>query len=122
MLVTQYVFAFFPGHTHPEDKFLLNYRRTIRDYISELHIIEDNKVVAEKDIEVNHPLHFGGYHFYQHDYDQEEGQYTILSVTSDTGLVAVYAGYWMLGIGVFLHLWLRHIFAKRKPKVLTNGD
>jgi hypothetical protein len=118
----QYVFEKFPGHSSPGDKFLLGYHRVISEYISRLEVVKDDKTVAEKDIEVNHPLHFGGYHFYQQDYDQENRQYTILSVTSNTGLAAVYVGYWILGIGVFLHLWLRHIFAKRKPKIQIDGN
>ena len=107
-VTTKYVFERFGGHTRPEDKFALSYRRVISDYISRLRIIEDNNVVAEKDIEVNHPLSFGGYHFYQHYYDTEAGQYTVLMVVSNTGLGVVYAGYWMLCIGVFWHMWLRH--------------
>ncbi len=110
-VTTKYVFERFPGHTHTEDKFLLSYRRVISDYISRLRIIEDERIVAEKDIEVNHPLSFGGYHFYQHSYDAEAGQYTVLMVVSNTGLAVVYAGYWMLCIGVIWHLWLRHIVA-----------
>jgi len=109
-VTTKYVFERFPEHTHGQDKFLLSYHRTISDYISELQIIKNDKVVAEKDIEVNHPLHFGGYHFYQHSYDDKAGQYTILQVVSDTGIPMVYAGYWMLCIGVIWHLWLRHIY------------
>ena len=115
-VTTKYVFERFGGHTRPEDKFALSYRRVISDYISQLRIIEDNKVVAEKDIEVNHPLSFGGYHFYQHSYDPEAGQYTVLMVVSDTGLAVVYGGYWMLCIGVIWHLWLRHIVARIKSK------
>ncbi len=115
-VVTKYVFERFGGHTHPEDKFLLSYHRTISDYVSELQIIENDKVVAEKDIEVNHPLHFGGYHFYQHSYDDQAGQYSVLMVVSDTGIVVVFAGYWMLCIGILWHLWLRHIFARIKSK------
>ena len=113
---TQYVFERFPGHSHGQDKFLLSYHRVISDYISELQIIEDGKVVAEKDIEVNHPLHFGGYHFYQSSYDDKAGQYTVLQVVSDTGLYVVYAGYWMLCIGIIWHMWLRHIFSRFKVK------
>ncbi|MBA7624396.1 hypothetical protein ES703_31803 [subsurface metagenome] len=113
---TKYVFERFPGHIHPEDKFLLSYQRIIRDYISELQVIIDTKVLAEKNIEVNHPLHFGGYHFYQHSYDGQAGQYTVLQVVSDTGLAPVYAGYLMLCAGVFWHFWLRHIFTKIKLK------
>ncbi len=113
-VITRYIFERFPGHIHPEDKFILRYRRVISDYVSELQIIEDNKVVAEKNIEVNHPLHFGGYHFYQHSYDAQAGQYTILTVVSDTGLNLVYAGYLMLLVGVFWHFWLSE-FRRRAP-------
>lgn len=104
---TRYVFERFPGHMHPEDKLLLSYQRVISDYVSELQIIENNKAVAEKNIEVNHPLHFGGYHFYQHSYDAQTGQYTVLMVVSDTGVTIVYAGYLMLCVGVFWHFWIR---------------
>jgi len=121
-VTTRYVFERFGGHARPEDQFALSYRRVISDYISRLRIIEDNKVAAEKDIEVNHPLSFGGYHFYQHYYDTEAGQYTVLMVVSDTGLVVVYAGYWMLCIGVIWHLWLRHIVTKLKTKKRTDGN
>jgi hypothetical protein len=113
---TRYVFERFGGHSHSQDKFLLRYHRAISDYISELQIIEGGKVVAERDIEVNHPLHYGGYHFYQYDYDHEASQFTDLEVVSDTGLYVVYAGYWMLCIGVFWHMWLRHIVSKSKVK------
>ncbi len=113
---TQYVFERFPGHSHNQDKFSLSYHRVISDYISELQIIEDDKVVAAKDVEVNHPLRFGGYHFYQSSYDDKAGQYTVLQVVSDTGLYVVYAGYWMLCIGAIWHMWLRHIFSKFKVK------
>jgi len=113
---TRYVFERFPGHSYPEDRLLLSYHRIISDYISELEIIKDGKVLAKKDIEVNHPLHFGGYHFYQSSYDAEAGQYTVLEVVSDSGLSLVYGGYLMLCIGVLWHLWLRHIFTGIKLK------
>jgi hypothetical protein len=86
---------------------------SVRDYISDIQVIKDGNVVAEKNIEVNHPLHFGGYHFYQSSYDTQANRYTVLSVVSDTGLNLVYAGYLSLCIGVFWHLWIRHIFTKR---------
>ena len=115
-VTNRYVFERFGGHARPEDKFALSYRRVISDYISQLRVIKDNKVAAEKDIEVNHPLSFGGYHFYQHSYDSEAGQYTVLMVVSNTGLGVVYAGYWMLCAGVIWHLWLRHIVPRIKLK------
>ncbi len=114
-VTTKYVFEKFPGHG--QDTFLMNYHRVISDYISEIEIVENNKVVAAKDVEVNYPLHFGGYHFYQSSYDDKAGQYTVLSVHSDTGLYIVYAGYWLLCLGAIWHFWLRHIFARTKPRM-----
>lgn len=119
-VATQFVFSLMPGFGHTQSKLKLKYNRpmnrAISDYISELEVVKDGKVVAEKDIEVNHPLYYGGYHFYQVDYDQQAGQFTILSVQSDTGLKLVFLGYWMLCIGIIWHLWLRHIFARIKSK------
>lgn len=94
---------------------------SVRDYISDVQVIKDGKVVAEKNIEVNHPLHFGGYHFYQSSYDAQEHKFIVLSVVSDTGLNLVYAGYLLLGIGVFWHFWLRHIFTKGKVAERIDG-
>jgi cytochrome c biogenesis protein ResB len=91
---------------------------SVRDYISDVQVVKDGNVVAEKTIEVNHPLHFGGYHFYQSSYDADAHRYTVLSVVSDTGLGLVYVGYMMLVTGVFWHFWLRHIFTKRN----SNGN
>jgi cytochrome c biogenesis protein ResB len=113
---TQYVFERFPGLSHGRNQFLLSYHRVISDYISDIQVIEDGKVVAEKDIEVNHPLRFGGYHFYQSSYDDKAGQYTVLQVVSDTGLYVVYAGYWLLCLGAIWHFWLRNIFSKFRAK------
>lgn len=115
-VATKYIFEKFPGHSHGQDAFLMNYRRTISDYISEIEIVENDKVVGAKDVEVNHPLHFGGYHFYQSSYDDKAGRYTVLSVHADTGLYVVYAGYWLLCLGIIWHLWLRHVLAKMKSK------
>ncbi len=115
-VITRYVFERFPDYIYPGDKFLLRYQRSVRDYISDIQVIKDGDVVAEKAIEVNHPLHFGGYHFYQSSYDDQAHRYTVLSVVSDAGLNLVYTGYLMLGVGVFWHFWLRHIFAKKNSR------
>ncbi len=119
---TKYIFENFPGHSSAEDNFLMSYRRMPRDYISELQVIQDGKVVGEKDIEVNHPLRYGGYHFYQHSYDAKAGQFTVLQVVSDSGLYIVYAGYWALCLGVIWHMWLRNIFKAIGTKKQANGN
>jgi len=112
--VTRYVFESFGGHRHPEDEFLLSWRGVVRDYVSSLSIVKNGETVLEKDVEVNSPLHYGGYYFYQHSYDSQAGQYSILMVTSDTGLSLVYIGYLMLCVGVIWHFWLRYLFRKIK--------
>ena len=104
---TRYVFEPSRGNIYPDAELYMVYERVIRDYVSELQVIRDGRVVAEKDIEVNHPLHFGGYHFYQHSYDAQAAEYTVLMVGPDTGLASVYAGFLMLCIGAFWHFWLR---------------
>ncbi len=123
----QYVFSQHPGFSHTEGGPRLAYNKprggAIRDFVSELEIIDDQgKVLAEKDIEVNHPLHYGGYHFYQSSYDARAGQYTVLQVVSDTGVKIVFTGYWLLCIGVVWHMWLRHLFKKIRGKKQTHGN
>ncbi|MCK5565210.1 MAG: cytochrome c biogenesis protein ResB [Planctomycetes bacterium] len=119
---TKYIFEKFPGFVHSQNNLYMSYSRMVSDYISDLKVIADGKVVAEKSIEVNKPLYYGRYHFYQSSYDDEEGLYTILSVTSDTGLYLVYAGYLMLSIGVFWHFWLRKAFKITKPSGAADGN
>lgn len=103
-----FVFAHRAGHPRSGDSLAFQYKRTISDYISETKIIKDGKVVAEKDIEVNHPLYYGGYHFYQTSFgkDPQSGMpYTVLSVVPNTGLNGVYLGYILLCIGVAWQCW-----------------
>jgi hypothetical protein len=106
---TRYVFERFGGHPRPNDKFLMSYRKPVRQYVSDVEILKDGRVVLARNIEVNRPLRYGGYHFYQHSYGDQSGQYTVLLVASDLGLVWVYAGYAMLCAGVLWHFWIRHM-------------
>ncbi len=119
---TRYVFERFEGFSHGEDSdglqlsYVSQKPRMVRDYFSDVVIIEDGKEKTSKTIEVNHPLHYKGYHFYQHSYDSKAGEYTVLSVVSDSGLYAVYVGYWLLCFGVLWQFWFRPIvgYIKRK--------
>ncbi len=104
----RYVFEQRFGHTDPNDPLVMDYRRGVKDYISTLEIIQDGRGVAAKEIEVNHPLYHGGYHFYQHEWGRDRfGEYSILLVVSDSGLNVVYAGYAFLIAGVCWHFWGR---------------
>jgi len=109
------VFALHAGHAD-QGTLRFAYYQMPRDYISELEVVQDGQVVAAKDIEVNHPLYYGGYHFYQSDYGVGDmGEYSVLSVVPDTGLNIVYVGYAMLIAGVFWHCW-----GRRALKALKN--
>lgn len=116
----KYVLERFPQLSSDDDGLKYTYTseriRGVKDYFSDLVVLEEEKEVAGKEIEVNHPLHYGGYHFYQYSYDEKAGEYTILLVVSDTGLNMVFTGYLMLIIGVFWYLWLSHIRAFFKKR------
>ncbi len=100
----QFVFELFPGHV-PESGLQFTYHRPIKDYISRVDVIRDGIVVKSADLEVNHPLHFGGFHFYQYSYDSKQHQYTVLQVVSDDGLSIVYAGFMLLCVGTVWYFW-----------------
>ena len=115
---TRYVFERFAGYLQNTDELKISYAprqpQMIRDYFSDVTVIKDGKEVAGKTIEVNHPLHYGGYHFYQYSYDSEAGEYTILSVTSDSGLYIVYTGYWLLSLGCSVAVLVKACIKSKK--------
>jgi hypothetical protein len=117
--VMRYVFAqALHDHSFSYDGLSLNYvyggPSAIRDFKSALAIVEDGKVTARKTIEVNKPMHYGGYSFYQSGYDQQNGHYTVLSVVSDSGLMLVFPGYAFLCLGVAWRCWFRHSGVKSR--------
>jgi len=69
------------------DRFLLTYydNGMPKDYISDLSVIQDGKVVLRKRIEVNDPLQYAGLTFYQSSYQPIENQYVIYLKNIDTG-------------------------------------
>lgn len=87
--------------------------RMVKDYKSELQIIVNNEVVKEDTIEVNKPLYYGGYHFYQSTWITDEiGPLSGISVESAQGVWLVFSGYAFIFIGLILHFW---IYELRKP-------
>ena len=119
----RYVFERRPGHRNPDDPLAMTYRRNVKDYVSELEIVKDGQVVAAKDIEVNHPLYYGGYHFYQQGWDEDQqGEYTVLMVVSDSGLNVVYGGYVLLIGGIFWHFWGRRALDRLKTRHMIAPD
>jgi len=114
----RYVFERHPGHASPDASLVMTYYRTPKDYISELEIVKDGQVVASKDIEVNHPLYYGGYHFYQKDWGEDNDGRVIsrIMVVSDSGLNIIYGGYVLLTGGIFWHFWGRRILSRIKTR------
>ena len=101
--------------------FLGKFQGQVRDYKSDLGVTEERELWAEKTIEVNDPLHYGGYHLYQSSYDDKAGKYTILAVASDSGLTAVYIGFALTGLGVFWLFWGKPVLAYL-TKRRNNGN
>lgn len=78
---------------------------SIKTYRSDIEVIENGKVVKRQAVEVNHPLHYGGYDFYQFSYGQDQ-QSTVLNVTSDQGLLCVWIGFALICGGAAWHCWV----------------
>lgn len=77
----------------------------IKDFKSDLSIIDDEKTVLNKTIEVNKPLVYKGYKFYQYSFDPENLKWTTLQVKTDPGVPIVYGGYIVLIIGIFFNIF-----------------
>ena len=119
----RYVFLQRAGHHNPDDPLVLAYAQSVRHYISELEVVRDNEVVASKNIRVNHPLYYDGYHFYQHAYGQNQyGNYTVLTVVADSGLRIVYSGYAMLMVGIVWHFWGRPLRSALRHRRSNERD
>ena len=105
----QFVFERYPSQPGSGADLTMLYQRTVKDYISQVRVVADGRAVTQKAIEVNRPLHYGGYSFYQSSYgtDPDKGTpYTVLTVVCDCGVNLVYLGYGALFLGVAWQLWL----------------
>jgi len=101
---------------------LLNPCGQIKAFKSDLVILEEGRVVAQKAVEVNQPLHYGGYHFYHYSYDARGGRYVVLMLSSDSGLGLAYAGVALLCLGVFWSCWVTPAAAALIGRNSTRGD
>ena len=81
----------------------------VRDYKVDVAVLDaQGRQVAREIVEVNSPLHHGGYHFCLSEFI--DGKYPLLRVRSDDGLYCVYVGFAMLLAGMLLQLWGRPIW------------
>ena len=101
-----------------DNNFALLYSQSgmaVKDYKSILRVVDGGKTVMTKIIEVNDPLKYKGYVFYQSSYDPEGERYTGLQVTRNPGLIVVFSGFILLCIGVVFIFYAKP-FLRRKLK------
>ncbi len=84
----------------------------VKDYKSDVEVIEEGSAVARKIVEVNDPLHYGGYHFYQHSHIGDD--VSTLMAVSDAGLYWVWAGLTVMTAGIFWGMWIKPITARMR--------
>ena len=101
-------------------RFLLQREYPIDQFISRVGVVEDGRTVLTKTVQMNDPLKYRGYTFYQSSYDAEAGaasRYTVLSVSRDPGVGFIYIGFGMLTVGLvvvfYVNPWL---FRRRKEE------
>lgn len=90
----------------------------ISDYIAVLTIIENGREVGTKRVEVNAPLRYKGFRFYQSSFDDgitdSQGRWTtILEVRKDRGSVFVLIGILIFSFGLIIGMYIvpRQMFA-----------
>ncbi|MEK6556709.1 MAG: cytochrome c biogenesis protein ResB [Candidatus Margulisiibacteriota bacterium] len=76
----------------------------IKSYKSAVQIIDDKAPLLSKTIQVNDPLRYKGYTFYQMSYDRESLSWTGLHVKKDPGVWLVYLGTLMMIAGLFMNI------------------
>jgi cytochrome c biogenesis protein ResB len=78
----------------------------IKDFISKITIIEDQKPILTKSVEVNHPLYYRGYTIYQYNFDPNNLNWSGLMVKKDPGIPVVYTGYLFIILGILYQLYV----------------
>lgn len=94
-------------------RLLLSVQYPIKDFKSTLKVLEDGQGVLTKTIEVNDPLEYKGYVFYQSSYDEEGEQWSGLQVKQDPGVPLVYAGFLLLTLGLTYGFYIMPIMYQK---------
>ncbi len=116
---SDWLFAKDQGAWWSEDKgFALLYqeeREMIKDFKSTLKIIDNGVTVKTKTIEVNDPISYKGFDFYQSNYDPDNPRFSGIQITSHPGIPVVYAGFIILCLGIVFIFYIKP-FIKRARK------
>lgn len=76
--------------------------RRPKDFISKVTILKDGKEIFSQDIQVNEPLNFAGYNFFQSSYDTRDLSWSGLQIVKDPGVPVIYAGFVLLIVGLVM--------------------
>ncbi|MDA8243565.1 MAG: cytochrome c biogenesis protein ResB [Elusimicrobia bacterium] len=105
-----YLFAAHPDFHGMADtggyRFVYEYRPgQIKQFESRIAIVEDGQEKLEKVINVNTPLTYRGYRFYQSGYDENNLNSSTLQVSRDPSVLVIYAGFLILMAGLTWAFW-----------------
>jgi len=88
------------------------YGARVKAFRSTVQVVENGAVVKEHKIEVNRPLVYGGYSFYQSSYDREREKWTGLEVARSPGVPLVYAGFILFVAGLVVALYVQPLLKR----------
>ena len=95
--------------------------RDIKDYKSTLEVVDGGEVVVTKTIEVNAPLSYKGFTFYQSGYNPADPTWTSLMVVRDPGVPLVYAGFLLMIVGLTVVFYVYPGGGGRSPTDSAQG-
>ena len=93
-----------------------NQDRPPRDWRSHISVLEEGHVVQSAVVEVNEPLYYGGYSFFQSDADASRPDYSGLQVVRDPAWPLVAAGLWALLLGISWCFYVQPVMDRRKRR------
>jgi len=93
----------------------------VKEYESEVEVLEQGKVVRQHVIQVNSPLVHKGTKLSQYAYDQEGHRWSRLGVSRDTGVWFVYAGFVAMIVGLMGRFYVSPILRKMRSKQGAQG-
>ena len=88
----------------------------IKNFKSTLNLVAEGKTTGTQNVEVNHPLKYRGYTFYQTGYNPNDPSWTSLEVVRDPGVPLVYGGFALMIAGLFVVFYLNPWLASRKAQ------
>jgi cytochrome c biogenesis protein ResB len=77
----------------------------IKNFISNVTIIDNKKEISSKAIKVNHPLVYQGYKIYQANYDSKNLSWSGFLIKKDPGVKVVFTGYFLFIFALLLKIF-----------------